>query len=187
MQITDLQMVHKEQLWFLYTTIYCSCQCVSIYILYFPGRWKKLIRIISVLNVYYRRVTKIMRIACVLSPQRPIKFNQTRTWLPVSIGKRNSLKYRQLGRFNSSKNRNLRKKKRDTDCVSSVRKIPQHLRDNGRFCSWKDELREGQWLYMPGIIRRDSISAPAAFIAFDTLRYPQRAMTAAASVFMAEL
>ena len=27
---------------------------------------KKLIRIISVLNVYYRRITKIMRIACVL-------------------------------------------------------------------------------------------------------------------------
>ena len=96
------------------------------------------------------RITEIMRIVCVLSPQRPIKFNQTRTWLPVSIGKRNSLKYRQLGRFNSSKNRNLRKKKRDTDCVSSVRKIPQHLRDNGRFCSWKDELREGQWAIYAG-------------------------------------
>ena len=35
MQITDLQMVHKEQWQFLYTTIYCGCQCESADILRF--------------------------------------------------------------------------------------------------------------------------------------------------------
>lgn len=30
---------------------------------------KNVIRIISVLNAYYRRITKIMRIVCVLFPQ----------------------------------------------------------------------------------------------------------------------
>ena len=37
---------------FLYTTIYCSCQCESDYILHFLVG-EKLIRIISVLNAYY--------------------------------------------------------------------------------------------------------------------------------------
>ena len=51
---------------FLYTTIYCGCQYESVKIMYIENIVIDAIRIISVLNAYYRRITKIMRIACVL-------------------------------------------------------------------------------------------------------------------------
>ena len=52
---------------FLYTTIYCDCQYKSVKIMYIENIVIDAIRIISVLNAYYRRITKIMRIACVLN------------------------------------------------------------------------------------------------------------------------
>ena len=50
----------------LYTTIYCGCQYESVKIMYIENMVIDAIRIISVLNAYYRHITKIMRIACVL-------------------------------------------------------------------------------------------------------------------------
>ena len=65
MQIIDLQMVHKELnisyipqyivVVNMQLLIYCTLQPV-----------KTPTRIISALNAYYRHITKIMRIACVL-------------------------------------------------------------------------------------------------------------------------
>ena len=55
---------------FLYTTIYCGCQYAKRLNVDLKGKAaKNTIRIISVLNAYYRRITKIMRIVCVLFPQ----------------------------------------------------------------------------------------------------------------------
>ena len=40
-------------------------------------------------------------------------------------------------------------------------RIPQYLKDNGRFCNWKYELRDGKQTkvpYTPGTTRRASVS-----------------------------
>ena len=50
-------------------------------------------------------------------------------------------------------------------------RIPQYLKDNGRFCNWKYELRDGKQTkvpYTPGTTRRASVSDPATFTAFET-------------------
>ena len=52
-----------------------------------------------------------------------------------------------------------------------LEKIPQFLKDNGQFCCWQYELRDGNQTkvpYTPGTTRRASVSAPATFTAFDT-------------------
>ena len=49
-------------------------------------------------------------------------------------------------------------------------KIPPFLKDNGQFCNWKYELRDGNQTkvpYIPGTTRRASVSDPATFAAFD--------------------
>ena len=49
-------------------------------------------------------------------------------------------------------------------------KIPQFLKDNGQFCCWQYELRDGSKTkvpYTPGTMRRASVSDPATFTAFD--------------------
>ena len=52
-----------------------------------------------------------------------------------------------------------------------LEKIPQFLKDNGQFCCWQYELRDGNQTkvpYTPGTTRRASVSDPATFTAFDT-------------------
>ena len=49
-------------------------------------------------------------------------------------------------------------------------KIPQYLKKHARFCNWRYELRDGNQTkvpYMPGTIRRASVSDPDTFTAFD--------------------
>ena len=49
-------------------------------------------------------------------------------------------------------------------------KIPPFLKDNGQFCNWKYEQRDGNQTkvpYIPGTTRRASVSDPATFAAFD--------------------
>lgn len=49
-------------------------------------------------------------------------------------------------------------------------KIPPFLKDNGQFCNWKYEQRDGNQTkvpYIPGTTRRASVSVPATFAAFD--------------------
>lgn len=49
-------------------------------------------------------------------------------------------------------------------------KIPQFLKDNGQFCCWQYELRDGSKTkvpYTPGTMRRASVSDPATFTVFD--------------------
>ena len=49
-------------------------------------------------------------------------------------------------------------------------KIPQFLKDNGQFCCWQYELRDGSKTkvpYTPGTMRRASVSDSATFTAFD--------------------
>lgn len=55
-----------------------------------------------------------------------------------------------------------------------VDKIPQYLKENGQFCNWKYELRDGKKTkvpYTPGTTRKASVSDPAAFTTFDTASY----------------
>lgn len=50
-------------------------------------------------------------------------------------------------------------------------KIPQYLRENGRFCNWRYEERDGSKTkvpYTPGTNRRASVSNPSTFTAFNT-------------------
>lgn len=50
-------------------------------------------------------------------------------------------------------------------------KIPQYLRENGRFCNWKYEDRDGgktKVPYTPGTNRKASVSNPSTFTAFST-------------------
>lgn len=52
-----------------------------------------------------------------------------------------------------------------------LEKIPQFLKDNGQFCNWQYELRDGNQTkvpYMPGTTRRASVSDPTTFTAFET-------------------
>ena len=49
--------------------------------------------------------------------------------------------------------------------------IPQFLKDNGQFCNWKYELRDGNQTkvpYTPGTTRRASVNDPSTFTAFET-------------------
>lgn len=48
--------------------------------------------------------------------------------------------------------------------------IPQYLKDNGQFCNWQNELRDGNPTkvpYMPGTTRRASVNDPSTFKPFD--------------------
>ena len=48
--------------------------------------------------------------------------------------------------------------------------IPQYLKDNGQFCNWQYELRDGNPTkvpYMPGTTRRASVNDPSTFKPFD--------------------
>lgn len=50
-------------------------------------------------------------------------------------------------------------------------KIPQFLKDNGQFCCWQYELRDGDKTkvpYTPGTARRANVKIPATFTAFET-------------------
>lgn len=52
-----------------------------------------------------------------------------------------------------------------------LEKIPQFLKDNGQFCNWKYELRDGNQTkvpYTPGTTRRASVNDPSTFTAFET-------------------
>ena len=52
-----------------------------------------------------------------------------------------------------------------------LEKIPQFLKDNGQFCCWQYEQRDGNKTkvpYTPGTTRRASVSDPATFTAFET-------------------
>ena len=52
-----------------------------------------------------------------------------------------------------------------------LEKIPQFLKENGQFCSWKYELRNDNKTkvpYMPGTTRRASVNDLTTFTAFDT-------------------
>ncbi len=51
-----------------------------------------------------------------------------------------------------------------------LEKIPQYLKDNGRFCTWRYELRDGNQTkvpYMPGTTRRARVDDPATFKSFE--------------------
>jgi putative DNA primase/helicase len=50
-------------------------------------------------------------------------------------------------------------------------KIPQYLKDNGQFCNWRYELRDGSQTkvpYMSGTKRKANVDDPTTFVAFDT-------------------
>jgi len=50
-------------------------------------------------------------------------------------------------------------------------KIPQFLKDNGQFCNWRYELRDGNQTkvpYMSGTKRKANVDDPTTFTAFDT-------------------
>jgi len=50
-------------------------------------------------------------------------------------------------------------------------KIPQFLKDNGQFCCWQYELRDGDKTkvpYTPGTKRKANVKIPATFTAFET-------------------
>ena len=50
-------------------------------------------------------------------------------------------------------------------------KIPQYLKDNGQFCNWRYELRDGSQTkvpYMSGTKRKANVDDPTTFTAFDT-------------------
>ena len=52
-----------------------------------------------------------------------------------------------------------------------LEKIPQFLKDNGQFCNWKYELRDGSQTkvpYTPRTTRKASVTDPATFTTFDT-------------------
>ena len=52
-----------------------------------------------------------------------------------------------------------------------LEKISQYLKENGQFCSWKYELRNGKKIkvpYTPGTTRKASVSDPDTFTDFDT-------------------
>ena len=73
MQITDLQMVHKEQWQFIYTTIYCGCQYKSVDILYFWSLKKATtlyLRIKCVLQAHHENNAYCVRIKSVLFLRR---------------------------------------------------------------------------------------------------------------------
>ena len=49
-------------------------------------------------------------------------------------------------------------------------KIPQYLKTNGRFCTWKYEMRDGNQTkvpYMPGSTRKAQVDNPATFKSFE--------------------
>lgn len=50
-------------------------------------------------------------------------------------------------------------------------KIPQYLKDNGQFCNWRYELRDGNQTkvpYISGTKRKANVDDPTTFVAFDT-------------------
>lgn len=50
-------------------------------------------------------------------------------------------------------------------------KIPQHLKDNGQFCNWRYELRDGSQTkvpYMSGTKRKANVDDTTTFVAFET-------------------
>lgn len=50
-------------------------------------------------------------------------------------------------------------------------KISQYIKDNGRFCNWRYELRDGSQTkvpYMSGTKRKANVDDPTTFVAFDT-------------------
>ena len=50
-------------------------------------------------------------------------------------------------------------------------KISQYIKDNGRFCNWRYELRDGSQPkvpYMSGTKRKANVDDPTTFVAFDT-------------------
>ena len=52
-----------------------------------------------------------------------------------------------------------------------LEKIPQFLKDNGQFCCWQYELRDGDKTkvpYTPGTKRKANVKIPATFTAFET-------------------
>ena len=52
-----------------------------------------------------------------------------------------------------------------------LEKIPQYLKDNGQFCNWRYELRDGNQTkvpYMSGTRRKANVDDPTTFVAFDT-------------------
>lgn len=52
-----------------------------------------------------------------------------------------------------------------------LEKIPQYLKDNGQFCNWRYELRDGSQTkvpYMSGTKRKANVDDPTTFVAFDT-------------------
>jgi len=52
-----------------------------------------------------------------------------------------------------------------------LEKIPQFLKDNGQFCCWQYELRDGDKTkvpYTPGTTRKANVKIPATFTAFET-------------------
>lgn len=52
-----------------------------------------------------------------------------------------------------------------------LEKIPQYLKDNGQFCNWRYELRDGNQTkvpYMSGTKRKANVDDPTTFTAFDT-------------------
>ena len=51
-----------------------------------------------------------------------------------------------------------------------LEKMPQYLKDNGQFCNWKYELRDGNQTkvpYTPGTTHRASVSDPSTFRSFE--------------------
>ena len=52
-----------------------------------------------------------------------------------------------------------------------LEKIPQFLKDNGQFCCWQYELRDGDKTkvpYTPGTRHKANVKIPATFTAFET-------------------
>ena len=52
-----------------------------------------------------------------------------------------------------------------------LEKIPQYLKDNGQFCNWRYELRDGNQTkvpYMSGTRRKANVDDPTTFTAFET-------------------
>ena len=67
------------------------------------------------------------------------------------------------------KHRNKNRKEAHTVQVQ-FEKIPQFLKDNGQFCCWQYELRDGDKTkvpYTPGTTRRANVKIPTTFTAFE--------------------
>ena len=101
-------------------------------------------------------------------------FGQTGIWPPVGNGSRKTPRpssERLLADQVPTVRGNTQNRKETHTVQVQFEKIPQFLKDNGQFCYWQYELRDGDKTkvpYTPGTARRANVKIPATFTAFET-------------------